>query len=113
MGKFVVWVSETGLIVTTHEEGYLLEDPLGEPIQLWDSLLEAQMMAEDIEVNPFKVGDKVRVKHTESGTYEEDSFDVVYHVGNNGMMQLQFWEDDGVSDCVYTWDLLTPYNGKD
>jgi hypothetical protein len=109
MSTFVVWVSETGLIVTRTEEGFLLEDPLAEPIQLWDSLLEAQMNAEDIEVNPFKVGDKVRVKHSESGTYKEGTFDTVYHVSHNGNMQLQFWEDDGVSDCVYTWDLLQAY----
>jgi hypothetical protein len=108
MSTFVVWVSETGLIVSRHEAGFMLEN-LEEPIQLCDSLLEAKMMAEDIEVNPFKVGDKVRVKHSEDGTYKEGSFDVVYHVGHNGYMQLQFWEDDGVSDCVYTWDVLTPY----
>jgi superfamily I DNA and RNA helicase len=109
MSTFVVWVSETGLIVT-HRGGFLLEDPLAEPIQLWDSLLEAQMMAKHIETNPFKVGDKVRVKRYENEMYKEGAFDVVYHISHNGNMQLQFWEDDGVSDCVYTWDSLMPYS---
>jgi hypothetical protein len=108
MSTFVVWVSETGLIVSRHEEGFMLEN-FEEPIQLWDNLLEAKMMAEDIELNPFKVGDKVRVKSVELGVYPDGMFDVVHHVAPNGYMCLEFWEEGGVSNCVYTWDLLQAY----
>jgi hypothetical protein len=111
MATNVVWVSEGGLIITTNEEGYSLEDPLHEPIQWCDSLHELKRIIEDIELNPFNVGDKVRVKRClHDGTYKKGAFDEVYHVGNNGAMSLMFYEESGISSCVYTWQDLQAYN---
>lgn len=105
----VVWVSETGLIATRSEEGFYLEDPLEDDvIQLCDSLHELKRIVEDIELNPFKVGDKVRVKRYEDEYYKEGQFDTIYSIRSNGAMRIEFHED-GISDYSYTWDDLRPY----
>lgn len=106
----IVHVSETGLIVSRNEEGFLLTDPLVDaPIQWCDGLEELKRIIEQIELNPFKVGDKVRLKQHHE--YEVGTFDTVHYIGNNGAMCLEFY-DDGISACVYTWEDLEAYEGK-
>jgi hypothetical protein len=112
MSAFVVWVSQSGLIIKVNEEGYSLEDPLEvEPIQWCDSIAELQRIVEDIELNPFKVGDKVRVKHVEhDGFYKDGEFDTVYFIANNGAMCIQYFGCNDISACVYKWRGLQPYS---
>lgn len=111
----VIWVSEGGLIVTVIEEGYSLEDPLAdEPIQWCDDLNELKRIVEDIELNPFREGDKVRVKRGEQqGFYKEGTFDLIHYIAPNGAMRLEFYEEGGISNCVYTWEDLKAYSEGD
>jgi hypothetical protein len=103
----VVWVSKGGLIVKAIEEGYSLEDPLDEPIQWCDDLDELKRIVDDIELNPFNLGDKVRVKRgIEMGMYTEGVWDTVHYIGNNGAMCLEYHEEGGISACAYTWQDL-------
>jgi hypothetical protein len=107
----VIYVSETGLIITANKDGYSLEDPLvDEPIQWCDSLSELKRIIEDIELNPFQLGDRVRVKKClDNGTYIAGAFDTIYYISSNGAMCVEFY-DDGISSCVYTWQDLEAYN---
>lgn len=57
----------------------------------------------------FVYGDKVRVKPTvQDLAYSEGEYDIIYAVTPEGIL-LQFFEDGGISDAVYSENDLERY----